>query len=114
MELDSEEQKFLRDLINHVSSTSEDWREKLEGANIPFNRKFQETYSEKFGPYQREEEEIVQSLFNRDILKIKVYEQEVHQSLDENNLSKKKEVQRGLGIEKEKIDEILEKIGMEP
>lgn len=114
MRLDSEEEKFLRDLINYTISTSEDWRKTLTEAAIPLNGRFEETYPESFGPYSRDEEEIIQDLFDRNILKIKVQGREVHQSLEENSKSKKKDVTRGLGIEEEKLDELVEELDIEP
>lgn len=113
MNLENDEERFLKDLISHAKKGQDKWRETLEEAEIPINRSLKETHTE-FGPYQRDEDEIIKNFFDRDIIKIKVKEREIHQSLEENRKSKKKDLLKGIGLNEEKIDEILQELDIQP
>ena len=107
MELDTEEKKFLKNLIEHAKKGPNSCRKTLKEANIPLNRSLEQTHSE-FGPYQEDEEQIIQSLFDKDILKIKIKEREIHQSMDKNEKSKSKDLLKGIGLNENRVDEIIE------
>ena len=112
-ELGKQEEKFLKDLIRHAKNTSDDWRKTLNQANIPINTSLEQTYPKRFGPYKEDEKQIIEGLFDRNILKIKLKEKEIHQSLKENKRSKKKDLSKGLGIENEKIYQIIEELNLD-
>jgi hypothetical protein len=111
MDLEKEQQKFLEDLIEYVCRTSKEPRRTLENAHVPINGSFQKKYPETFRKYSKDEERIIDRLADREILKIKVHDREIHQSLDENKRSKRKELSRTLGVREDVIDELLEEIG---
>lgn len=110
MNLETEERKFLEDLIGHAKTNSDNWRKTLGESNIPLKRSLEQKYPESFGPYQKDEEQIIQSLFDKDIVEIKIKEREIHQSLDENSKSKSKDLLKGIGIMESKINEIIKEL----
>ena len=111
MDLETEEEKFLEDLLEHVAGTSDNARRSLVNASVPLNAGFQETFPETFGPYSKEEEEIMGQLVDKNILKIKVRDREIHQSLEGNDRSKRKELTKSIGVQEDVIDELIDELG---
>lgn len=114
MDFEPEEKQFLEDLLGHVAGTSENIRKTLVNSSIPLKGSFQERYPEDFGPYSREEDEIIEQLVDKEIVKIKVRDREIHQSLSKNDRSKRKELAGSIGVEEDMIDELMEQLGVEP
>ena len=79
---------------------------------MPLNRSLEQTYSE-FRPYQKDDEQIIQGLVDKEIVKIKIKETEIHQSLDENERSKRKELMKAVGLKEDKMDELAEQLDID-
>lgn len=112
MKLTEDEEKFLKDLISHAKKTSDDWRQTLEEFRISTYGGFRKVYPEYFGPYTEDEAEIIESLIDKELLKVKAKTREEHR-FNEGKRERVTKTHKSIGIPENKLDDLIEELSIQ-